>query len=142
MISPASMKKGTASSGKLLAPSMVFCARICASNMSMCHISAAPQASSEKAMGTPSAMAPSSAPRKMAMVMRGLLSRAPRLRRRAASSSDSMMPISSVLGEPAGQQLPEFVEQDQRRPSTANSTPLAKNQAIEASIDGAGGVPS
>src|SRR5881398_2480040 len=69
MISPASMKNGTASSGKLLAPSMVFCARICASNMFMCHISAAPQASSEKAIGTPRAMAPSSAPRKMVMVM-------------------------------------------------------------------------
>src|SRR4051812_33896286 len=69
MISPASMKKGTASSGKLLAPSMVFCARIWASNMFMCHISAAPQASSENAMGTPSAMAPSRDPRKMAMVM-------------------------------------------------------------------------
>src|SRR4051812_27615445 len=72
MISPASMKKGTASSGKLLAPSMVFCARICASNMFMCHISAAPQASSEKAIGTPMAMAPSSAPRKMVMVMASL----------------------------------------------------------------------
>src|SRR3954462_14707738 len=73
MISPASMKKATASSGKLLAPSMVFCARICASNMSMCHIRAAPQASSEKAIGTPRAMAPSSAPRKMVMVMARLL---------------------------------------------------------------------
>src|SRR3954464_3424495 len=72
MISPASMKKGTASSGKLLAPSMVFCARICASNMFMCHISAAPQASSEKAIGTPMAMAPSKAPRKMVMVMASL----------------------------------------------------------------------
>src|SRR3954464_1507722 len=72
MISPASMKKGTASSGKLLAPSMVFCARICASNMFMCHISAAPQASSEKAIGTPRAIAPSRAPRKIVMVM-GLL---------------------------------------------------------------------
>src|SRR5215218_6176227 len=72
MISPASMKKGTASSGKLLAPSITFCARICASNMFMCHISAAPQASRAKAIGTPSAMAPSSEPRKMVMVM-GLL---------------------------------------------------------------------
>src|SRR5215471_16464165 len=69
MISPASMKKGTASSGKLLAPSIVFCARIWASNMFMCHISAAPHASREKAIGTPRAMAPSSAPRKMVMVM-------------------------------------------------------------------------
>src|SRR3954467_12811210 len=69
MISPASMKKGTANSGKLLAPSIVFCARICGSNMFKCNISAAPHTSSENAMGTPSAMAPSSAPRKMAMVI-------------------------------------------------------------------------
>ena len=34
MISPASMKNGTASSGKLSAPSITFCARICASKMS------------------------------------------------------------------------------------------------------------
>src|SRR3954462_14507962 len=73
MISPASMKKATASSGKLLAPSIVFCARICGSNMFMCHISAAPQASSEKAIGTPRAMAPSRAPRKMVIVMGGSL---------------------------------------------------------------------
>jgi hypothetical protein len=68
MISPASMKNGTASSGKLLAPSIVFCARICASNMFMCHISAAPHASRAKAMGRPRAMVPSSDPRKIAIV--------------------------------------------------------------------------
>jgi hypothetical protein len=34
MISPASMKKGTAISGKLSAPLIMFCAMICASNMS------------------------------------------------------------------------------------------------------------
>ncbi len=46
MISPASMKKGTASRGKLLAPSSTFCARICASNRSRCHIRAVPESSS------------------------------------------------------------------------------------------------
>jgi hypothetical protein len=35
MISPASMKKGTASSGKLLAPSIRFWARIWASKLPM-----------------------------------------------------------------------------------------------------------
>ncbi len=69
MISPASMKKGTASSGKLLLPSITFCARICASNMSRCHISAAPDSSSENAIGTPSIIAPISAPRKMVIVI-------------------------------------------------------------------------
>jgi hypothetical protein len=47
MISPASMKNGTASSGKLSAPLITFCARICASNRSRCHISATPDSSSE-----------------------------------------------------------------------------------------------
>ena len=37
--------------------------------MSSCHISATPQTSSAKAIGMPSAMAPSSEPRKIAMVM-------------------------------------------------------------------------
>jgi hypothetical protein len=46
MISPASMKKGTASSGKLSAPLMKFCARIWASNRSSCHIRPTPLASS------------------------------------------------------------------------------------------------
>ena len=69
MISPASMKKGTASSGKLLEPSIRFCARICASNMFRCHISAAPHSSSENEMGTPIIIAAMSEPRKMVMVM-------------------------------------------------------------------------
>src|SRR3990167_6574744 len=69
MISPASMKKGTASSGKLLAPSITFCARICASNMFICHISAAPHSSRAKAIGTPSAMAANNEPRKIAIVI-------------------------------------------------------------------------
>ena len=46
MISPASMKNGTASSGKLSAPLMTFCARICASNMSMWIIRTTPDTSS------------------------------------------------------------------------------------------------
>jgi hypothetical protein len=69
MISPASMKNGTASSGKLSAPLITFCARICASNISRCTISATPQASSAYAMGMPSAIAPISAPRNTATVM-------------------------------------------------------------------------
>lgn len=72
MASPASMKKGTASNGKLSAPLMTFCARICASKRSRCHIRATPHRSSEYAMGTPMAMQASSAPRKMAMVMSAL----------------------------------------------------------------------
>ena len=47
MISPASMKNGTASNGKLSAPLIRFCARICASNRFRCHISATPDSSSE-----------------------------------------------------------------------------------------------
>ncbi len=43
MISPASMKKGTAISGKLSAPLMMFWAMICASIMSIRYISASPQ---------------------------------------------------------------------------------------------------
>ena len=46
MISPASMKNGTAISGKLSAPLMMFWAMIWASNMSSCSISATPQTSS------------------------------------------------------------------------------------------------
>ena len=69
MIAPESIKKGTASSGKLLAPSITFCARIWASNMFMCHISAAPHNNRENAIGTPRAMAASREPRKMVMVM-------------------------------------------------------------------------
>jgi len=42
MISPASRKNGTASSVKLLAPSIRFCARICASKSLRCHIRAMP----------------------------------------------------------------------------------------------------
>ncbi|MCY1551451.1 hypothetical protein D9M68_877840 [compost metagenome] len=45
MISPASMKKGTASNGNESAPLTTFCARICASNRSRCHISATPDTS-------------------------------------------------------------------------------------------------
>ena len=46
IISPASMKNGTAISGKLSAPLMKFCAMICASKMSRWYISATPQMSS------------------------------------------------------------------------------------------------
>ena len=46
MISPASMKNGTASSGKLFEPSIRYCASTWASNWFRCHISATPVASS------------------------------------------------------------------------------------------------
>ena len=69
MISPASMKNGMAISGKLSAPLMTFCATIWASNMSIVLISATPQTISAKAIGMPSAMAPSSEKVKTAIVM-------------------------------------------------------------------------
>jgi hypothetical protein len=69
--SPASMKNGTAISGKLSAPLMTFWATIWASNRSCWYISATPHSSSAKAIGMPSAMAPSSEPMKTAMVMAG-----------------------------------------------------------------------
>ena len=69
MISPASMKKGMAISGKLSAPLMTFCATIWASNMSIVLIRATPQTISAKAIGMPSAMAPSSDKVKTAIVI-------------------------------------------------------------------------
>ena len=36
-----------ANNGKLLEPSMMFCAKICASNMFRCHIRAAPHSNNE-----------------------------------------------------------------------------------------------
>src|SRR5262245_21127152 len=71
MISPASMKNGTAISGKLSAPLMIFCATICESKMSSECISATPQTIRAKAIGIPSAMAPSRETVKTAMVMSG-----------------------------------------------------------------------
>ncbi|MGY4481938.1 hypothetical protein ACVWWR_001129 [Bradyrhizobium sp. LM3.2] len=56
-------------SGKLSAPLMTFCATICASNMSIVLIRATPQMRSAKAIGMPSAMAPSSENVKTAIVM-------------------------------------------------------------------------
>ncbi len=58
-------------SGKLSAPLMMFCATICESNMLIVLISATPQMISAKAIGMPSAMAPSSEKVKTAMVMCG-----------------------------------------------------------------------
>ena len=113
--SPASMKKGTASSGKLSAPLMTFCARICASNMSMCHISAAPHSSREKAIGMPSAMAPSSEKRKTAMVMMELPSRSlhglGNVRRLFLGLPDA---DQLGLGELVVDQAPQVVEQNDR----------------------------
>ena len=69
MISPASMKNGTAISGKLSAPLMMFCATICESKMSSQCISATPHTISANAIGIPSAIAPSSENVKTAMVI-------------------------------------------------------------------------
>jgi len=62
--SPASMKKGTAISGKLSAPLMRFCETICVSKLSRCSISATPETISENARGMPNAMAANSEPMK------------------------------------------------------------------------------
>ena len=60
-------------SGKLSAPLMTFCATIWESNMPIVLISATPQTISAKAIGMPSAMAPSSEKVKTAIVMSVLL---------------------------------------------------------------------
>ena len=60
MNSPASMKKGTASSGKLLAPSHMFCTTICGSVMPRCTIRASAQPSRANEMGVPMATKKSS----------------------------------------------------------------------------------
>ncbi len=77
MISPASMKNGTAIRGKLLAPLMMFWATIWASNRSCCTISATPHRISAKAIGMPIAIEASSVPRKTAMGMAASYRRAP-----------------------------------------------------------------
>ena len=66
------MKNGTAISGKLSAPLMMFWATICELKMSSECISATPQTISANAIGMPSAMAPSSEKVKTASVTRGL----------------------------------------------------------------------
>ena len=66
------MKNGTAISGKLSAPLMMFWATICESKMSSECISAMPQTISANAIGMPSAMAPSREKVKTASVTRGL----------------------------------------------------------------------
>ena len=63
------VKKGMASSGKLSAPSSSFCDRMVVSTWPCATISAAPHTSSAKAIGRPSAIAPSSEKVKTAMVM-------------------------------------------------------------------------
>ena len=69
--SPASMKNGTAISGKLSAPLMMFWATICESKMSSECISATPQTISANAIGMPSAIAPSREKVKTASVTPG-----------------------------------------------------------------------
>src|SRR5436190_23076135 len=71
MISPASMKNGTAISGKLSAPLMMFWATIWESKMSSECISATPQTISANAIGMPSAIAPSKEKVKTASVTPG-----------------------------------------------------------------------
>src|SRR4029077_13272313 len=71
MISPASMKKGIAISGKLSAPLMMFCATIWESNIPTVLIRATPQTIRANAIGMPNAMAPSNEKVKTAMVMGG-----------------------------------------------------------------------
>ena len=97
MTSPANIKNGTARSGKLLEPSITFCANICASNMFMCHIKAAPHSNKEKAIGTPSAMAASKDPKNTAIVIVDFLnSYFNGAGTSIGSSSDSRTPINSL----------------------------------------------
>lgn len=63
------MKNGTAISGKLSAPLMMFCATIWESNMSRKCIKAMPQTIRANAIGMPSAMAPRSETVKTTIVM-------------------------------------------------------------------------
>ena len=63
--SPARMKNGTASSGKLSNPACRFCASSCESKKSRCHISATPVRISECAIGMPMTMPPISTARKI-----------------------------------------------------------------------------
>ena len=65
------MKNGTAISGKLSAPLMMFWATICESKTFSECISATPHTISANAIGMPSAMAPSSEKVKTASVTRG-----------------------------------------------------------------------
>ena len=65
------MKNGTAISGKLSAPLMMFWATICESKTSSECISATPHTISANAIGMPSAMAPSSEKVKTASVTSG-----------------------------------------------------------------------
>src|SRR5690606_31710019 len=69
--SPARMKNGTASSGKLSAPAWRFCASNCTSQKSRYHISTAPVRISAKAIGMPNAMKPNREDRKTTTVMYG-----------------------------------------------------------------------
>ena len=69
MNSPASMKKGTASSGKLLAPSHMFWMTICGSVMPMKYIMHKPHPIRAKATGMPSAISASKEVMKMKTVM-------------------------------------------------------------------------
>jgi branched-subunit amino acid ABC-type transport system permease component len=53
----------------LMISSIKFCAKICASNMLRCHISAAPHINKEKAIGMPNAIEPIREKRNTAIVM-------------------------------------------------------------------------
>src|SRR5690606_22590825 len=72
--SPARMKKGTASRGKLSKPACRFCASSWVLKKSRCHIRATPDTSRETAMGMPIAMEANRTARKISVVsMRALL---------------------------------------------------------------------
>ena len=124
MISPASMKKGTANKGKLLAPSIRFCARIWASNMSICHMRATPHSNKENAIGMPSAMAASNDPKKTAMVTVVLSSYFKGASTSTGSSSDSRTPINSCSDK-----LPDTNRQSLFSKMTAIETAATMPQA-------------
>src|SRR5262245_59123430 len=108
MISPASMKNGTAISGKLSAPLMMFCATICESKMSSECISAMPHTISAKAIGMPSAIAPSSEKVNTAIVM----TRGGKRSRVLVAFLDG---DQRVPGHLAGEHAIDIVQQDHRR---------------------------
>src|SRR5262245_53760235 len=114
MISPASMKNGTAISGKLSAPLMMFCATICESKMSSECISATPHTIRAKAIGIPSAIAPSSESVQTAIVM------ACRARRTLAQRCSGVL-LTLLDGDevvrcrPATQDPDEVVQKDHGR---------------------------
>src|SRR4029079_3931538 len=109
--SPASMKNGTAISGKLSAPLMMFWATICESKTFSECISATPHTISANAIGMPSAMAPSSEKVKTASVTQG-----PPARGCDQACSFAFLHRDQVfLGCPTAQHAKEIEQQDHGR---------------------------